>query len=329
MISCDNVVLPPLNTINQLEVDGAILPVHIYGPEESATAIIVVHGGPGESAVLKREAIGFYRLESQFRIIYYDQRGAGIGEGNTPVSSMTVEQMASDLAAVVELVEAGTRARNIFIVSLDWGAAVAVEFLTSGSVSSSVRGYVAVDPGFNAMRSMERSRDELIDLASELLHDNTPANDPPAQNLLDFYEANPVINRFNYEEHYRLLENIGGIIVNINHGVSGVSEPAYVHTLTEHNLRFSLEHWTYNGSHFLQGLDVDPDLGDIAVPVKLIWGAFDRLMPVSLALEYSDAFGPASSDELLSIFPASANRPYLEEGDRFFATVATWVDFYN
>jgi pimeloyl-ACP methyl ester carboxylesterase len=329
LLSCSKEVVPPIAIINQLEHNGAVMPVHIHGNRESRSALIVVHGGPGGSAVLQREATGFYRLESDHLVAYYDQRGSGISEGNVSAASLSVEQMAEDLRAVVELVVAGTDAESIFIISLDWGAAVATRYLISTDVHPGVRGYVAVAPIFNGPAVMERSREELVTIAGELLDDGDLQNDAPARNILAFYENNPVIDRFNYEEHFRLLETVGGIVINIDHNVSGVIPPEFVQSQLDDNRAFLLRHWTFDNSHFLESLDVEQDAGAINIPVKLIWGVFDRLVPVSLSREYEALLGPASSEELLSVFPASAHRPYLEEGDRFYATVSTWIDFFD
>ena len=317
--SCSSDVVPPLASINQLENAGAVMPVHIHGNMESRTAIIVVHGGPGNSAILQREATGFYQLEADHTVVYYDQRGSGISEGNAGTASLTVEQMSEDLTAVVALVEAGTQAESIFIVSLDWGAAVAVQYLASGPVSEKIKGFIAVSPGINGPLTMERSRQEMVDIAEELLNDGTAVNDAAASNILAFYESNPVINRFNYEEHFRLLETVGGIVINFDHGISGVVPPDYVESQLDNNRALLLRHWSYRGGHFLEELDLDSELAELEVPVKMIWGIFDRLMPASFAPEYAALLGSASSEELISLFPASANRPYLEEGDRFFA----------
>ena len=108
LMSCTGEIVSPVGILNQLENDGAVMPVHIHGDLNARSALIVVHGGPGESAILKRKAIGFYLLETDHVVAYYDQRGSGISQGNVANTSLTVEQMAMDLHAVVQLVEAAS-----------------------------------------------------------------------------------------------------------------------------------------------------------------------------------------------------------------------------
>ena len=329
MVSCSTDVLPPLGIYNQLEVDGAILPVHLHGNSTAKTALILVHGGPGESAILKREATGFYQLEDEHLMVYYDQRGSGISEGNVNKNTLTVEQMAMDLHAVIQLVETGSDVKNIFLISLDWGAATVVNYLTSTMKSPLVKGYVAVSPGFDVPLTMARSRDEILALAQELLFDGIATNDEAAQNIIAFYERHHDVDRYNYQRHYQLIEALGGIIINTDHEVSGATMPSYIQSLVDHNYRYLLENWSDDQGHFLESVNVADQLSSIDVPVKIIWGFWDRLIPVSLYDNYAPLLGQASDEELISIFPASANRPYLEEGDRFFATIATWLTFYD
>lgn len=319
----------PATGVNQLQVGDAVLPVHIRGNEASSTAVVVLNGGPGESAILMREAIGLYRLESDYRVVYYDQRGCGLTEGQVGASSMTIAHMAEDLHAVVQFVKSQAVAEQIFLVSLDWGAATAVTYLAGAGADPAVKGYVAVNPGFDARLAMERSRDELQQIAGFLLDDNDPENDALAENVLEFYAVNAEINRFNYAEHYRLVEALRGIVLLPDPATAPVDPPQYVQRALEQNERFALENLTFNGGHFLESLDVAEQLDAIAVPVKLIWGAWDRLFPVSLAAEYTGSFGDASTGESLSVFPQSAHRPYLEEGDRFYATVKTWIAIHE
>ncbi|MCP4124940.1 MAG: alpha/beta hydrolase, partial [Bacteroidetes bacterium] len=315
MFSCDKQDVLPVSVINQLQVEGAVLPVHMHGNQESNVAVIVVHGGPGESAILKRNAVGLHRLESEHLMVYYDQRGCGISEGNVDEASMSVEQMAKDLHAVVQMVLATRGVDNIFIMSLDWGSATVVNYLTGSLTDGEVKGYVAVSPAFNAEITMKRSVQEIIDIAEELLDDSDPTNDELAENILIFYDQNSIITKFNYEEHYRLVEAIRGIVLFDDVEFSEAEFPAYINSSLENNELFALSNWTYNNEDFLQTLDVEGDLRSIEVPVKIIWGFWDRLFPVSLADNYENSFGPASSREITSVFPFSAHRPYLEEGE--------------
>ncbi|MEZ5023178.1 MAG: alpha/beta hydrolase [Chitinophagales bacterium] len=325
LFSCNKSDELPNAVINQLKTNGAILPVHMHGDKNSDVAIVIVHGGPGESAILKREAIGLYRLEEEHLVVYYDQRGSGISEGNVDPESLTIDQMADDLNAVVELVDEISNVSKIFILSLDWGGAIAATYLTKEGLNPKVSGYIASSPGFNARKNMFAMRDTLQGLA-----DLITLADPNAENSLqDFLNQGLFVTEFNYQEYYRVIDGLLGITFNTNYASSPAELPAYIKRSLENNQQFVLENLIFQENHFLIGLDVEPLLPLIPVPTKLIWGSHDLLFPVALARDYGEQLGLASDAEQVSIFYFSAHRPYFEEGDRFYATVATWITFFD
>ena len=327
--ACQQDVPVPLNSVNQLDVGDAVLPIHIHGRQSSSSVLLVVNGGPGASAILLRNNRGFHLLEQEVRIAYLDQRGCGISEGNVDPSSITTEQWAEDIHAAVQFLLASDPGLQVFIMGLDWGNAAVLEYLTGPSGDDRVEGYLAVAPCFQAAENMQRSRQGVIDLAESALNDSDPSNDGAAQNILDYYAVNTAIDRFNYEEHFRLLDGLSGITLSANNPVEDVTAPEYLPASLDHNGRFALEHLSANDGHFLEGLNNEAALSDVDVPVKLIWGDGDLLMPRSMAFRYLNLLPSDIQEERISFFPASAHRPYLEEGERFFATIAAWIAIHN
>lgn len=324
LVGCKDGDVLPNSIINQLEHQGAVMPVHIYGNNNSETAIIIVHGGPGESAILKRDAVGLNRLEEEHLVVYYDQRGAGVSEGNVDPNSITINQLSEDLNAVIELVDEITNAEKIFLVSLDWGGAIAATYLTSTNYNDKVKGYIASNPGFNAARTMNASLDTLQIVVNDL-EANSPGSGVVLQDYL-FQTFN--INQFNYEAHYRVVDGLLGIEFFQNYTTASVDLPGFSKRQVEQNLLFSQQNLQANNGPFLDSLNVEPLLSQIPVPTKIIWGTHDLLFPVQLAESYQNQLGDVSSNEQISYFRVSAHRPYYEEGDRFYAVVSTWVSLF-
>jgi pimeloyl-ACP methyl ester carboxylesterase len=88
--------------------------------------LILLHGGPGLSET------GLFRyynapLEKSFRVVYWDQRGAGKSfDSAIPRSSMTVEQFISDLDELVDVVCARVGATKVALFGHSWGSALGV-----------------------------------------------------------------------------------------------------------------------------------------------------------------------------------------------------------
>jgi pimeloyl-ACP methyl ester carboxylesterase len=62
----------------------------------------------------------------------------------------------------------------------------------------------------------------------------------------------------------------------------------------------------------------------ITIPILLLWGEHDGILPVALADTAFSKFG--SSDKTLFKFQDSAHTPHIEEQDLFVTRVKTFVD---
>lgn len=322
-VACSEDELPN-NNYNQLQVDGAVLPVQINGDKSSDVALIVVHGGPGESAILKQDAIGFNRLEQEHLVVYYDQRASGISGGNVPEESITLEQMTEDLEAVVELTDEITNASKFFVIGLDWGNAIAANYLAENP-NTNVKGYFAVNPTYNSASSLSVMRDTLNDLVQ--IFNDTSAGSGDA--LSDFLNSNPFVTPSNYRTYFSILESVAGIVFNTNFEKANVDLPAYSERSYNNNIEYVTANYLASDQSFLQGINVEDKLPAINVPVKLIWGSHNLLFPLRQSYSYLNQLGAASDAEQISIFRNSALRPYYEEGDRFYALVSTWVTLFE
>ncbi|MEL6342170.1 MAG: alpha/beta hydrolase [Myxococcota bacterium] len=86
--------------------DGVDLPVRVEGNLDSGVVLLMLHGGPGGSAVAYNLGLDAERLEDAFAVAYYDQRGQGGTHGNYEAAMYTVEQVAEDNANLVRALRA-------------------------------------------------------------------------------------------------------------------------------------------------------------------------------------------------------------------------------
>lgn len=116
-------ILPgSISEIAYLRLGGIDQWVMIRGENVSNPALIVLHGGPGFSET------GFIRnfnapLEKTFTVVYWDQRGAGKSfHRNIPRSTMTVEQLISDLDELVDAVCKRLGTTKVALFGHSWGS---------------------------------------------------------------------------------------------------------------------------------------------------------------------------------------------------------------
>ncbi|MBY4891942.1 alpha/beta hydrolase [Rhodobacteraceae bacterium N5(2021)] len=130
----------------------------VEGPPDTTT-VIVLHGGPGGDF---RSLQGLDALSDDYRIVYYDQRGAGLSQ-RVESDHLTLEGHVTELAGVIDHVSPHA---NPVLIGHSWGAILATSYL--GRYPERIAGVVLIEPGFlNAAgreRWEERSRDYMSGL---------------------------------------------------------------------------------------------------------------------------------------------------------------------
>lgn len=117
--------------------DGTRLAVYEEGNPDGA-ALVLVHGWPDNHAVWDAAAA---RLADTYRVIRYDNRGAGASDVPAAVSSYGLARLADDFEAVVDAVCPGER---VHAVGHDWGAATVWEYLSRPAAADRVASYTSI-----------------------------------------------------------------------------------------------------------------------------------------------------------------------------------------
>ncbi|MDP5086892.1 MAG: alpha/beta hydrolase [Yoonia sp.] len=120
-------------------VNGVRLHLRVADGPEGAPTIIVLHGGPGGDF---RSLQALDALSDQFRVVFYDQRGAGLSE-RVSSEMLTLRGHLEELRAVIDLVSPGAPP---ILIGHSWGAMLATAYL--GQYPDEVRAAVLIEPGY-------------------------------------------------------------------------------------------------------------------------------------------------------------------------------------
>lgn len=102
--------------------DGVDLPVRVEGNLDSGVVLVMIHGGPGGSAVDYNLGLDAELLEDAFAVAYYDQRGQGGTHGNFDASRYTIQQVADDNANLVRAIRARYgQDTSVWLYGHSWG----------------------------------------------------------------------------------------------------------------------------------------------------------------------------------------------------------------
>jgi NAD(P)-dependent dehydrogenase (short-subunit alcohol dehydrogenase family)/pimeloyl-ACP methyl ester carboxylesterase len=120
-----------------ITTDGVTLRVYESGPFDAAT-VVCVHGYPEDHTVWDGVAA---QLAPRYRVVSYDVRGAGESGKPRSRSAYRLDQLADDLAAVVNAV---SPARPVHLLAHDWGAVAAWHAVTGEWLRGRVTSYTSI-----------------------------------------------------------------------------------------------------------------------------------------------------------------------------------------
>ncbi|WP_027800025.1 alpha/beta fold hydrolase [Paraburkholderia dilworthii] len=113
------------------------LAAYVSGPRD-APPIVLVHGYPDSAAIW--EAVRA-QLDSRYRVISYDVRGAGASEAPATRSAYRLDRLAADLAAVAN---ATCGQQPFHLVGHDWGSIQGWEAVTDPQFKGRIRSYTSI-----------------------------------------------------------------------------------------------------------------------------------------------------------------------------------------
>jgi proline iminopeptidase len=127
------------DTLPSQEIAGVRLHMAIEEGPPGAQTIVVLHGGAGGDF---RSLLGLSALSETHRVVFYDQRGAGLSE-RVPAERLTLDGYLEELDAIIALTSPD---RAVVLIGHSWGAMLASAYL--GTHPHQVDRAVLIEPGY-------------------------------------------------------------------------------------------------------------------------------------------------------------------------------------
>ena len=145
---------------------GVDIPVRVEGNLDSGVVLVMLHGGPGGSAVDYNFGLDAELLEDAYAVAYYDQRGQGGTHGSYDISRYTVQQVADDNANLVRAL----RARygddtSVWLYGHSWGGMLGTATLLD--TDADVDGWIESAGSHDYPLNDTYSADMLLTVAAE------------------------------------------------------------------------------------------------------------------------------------------------------------------
>ena len=184
-----------------VQIEDAYLPVYTLGTKTNTEKIILfVHGGPGLSSVFYSHMPFFQELAKEYKIFFWDQRGAGGSRGHSDKSSMSIPQFVKDMDVVYNSIKAKYPNAKIYVMGHSYGGMVGGAYVTQ--YNDKVEASLFIEPAFNV--------GQINGIASELMLSNiteylkTPLDKKEKKYWTEaklFYENHKKINARIYVTH--------------------------------------------------------------------------------------------------------------------------------
>jgi len=312
-----------------IKVDDVALPVRVCGNINSDIAIVFIHGGPGGTAQGERANVYWKEMEKYYKVIYYDQRGSGITQGNAKPEDMSIEQFSEDLDVVVNFTKQIAKASKVFIHGASWGGGLASYYLLDTAHQNKLNGAIIECPAYDIVNGTQLSiqwlthkADSLIALGKDVAYWN---------NCKQFYALHVTPSAADFKQHQSYLNQVNGIVSNVlNIQVQGISTPKYELALMFNNAEFAPKTLTYQGQSIFSHLDLTNQLNQIKLPLLLVWGELDGILPKNnLAQKYLTNVGSSDVTYDANKYLLSAHLPHFEEWQQFNLDAKTFIEAHK
>lgn len=300
--------------LEKLKLGGIEQYVLIRGKNKNNPVILFLHGGPGSAQ------IGFVskyisRLEDEFIVVNWDQRGSGKSYSKSvPKETMNLEQFISDAYELVEHLCNRFNTKNIYVVGHSWGSLLGSMLVSRYPERFKV--YIGMGQVINMNDNEKISYRYVLEEAKKANnHKAVKAlgriGEPPYKNeMKDLMTQRKWLGKFKGAVYEKKLIREFAMALLISPEYSLLN----VFTWFSGN-KFSVK---YMWSELLK-FDIYRDVPEFKVPVYFCTGRHDYNTPFELSYRYYETLNAPHKEYIW--FERSAHSPIFEEPDKFCDTV--------
>jgi pimeloyl-ACP methyl ester carboxylesterase len=306
-----------------IERQNARMPVWVRGNISSGTFVVFIHGGPGSSGTAESlfevnpgngkfdHASPFQVLESDYAVVYWDQRNAGMSGGSADPNDSRIEDFGEDLALVIRTLQARYEVRHVFLIGQSWGHAVALSYLTLidgwQDNQTKIDGYIIYKANQEANAPFLASKPRIIRFAQQEIAAGRDA--AYWKSALQFYQQTPRLTSpadFNTQDEYatRAMGTSYPLTARI-----WASFKASVFSPLNGWLLYFNNKKTMQAEKFMLRVATDTTLSQtvsrLTIPTLLIYGKNDLIAPPEIGQGIYDAIQTPPMEKTILILPNS------------------------
>ncbi len=302
---------------------GARIPVWVRGNTASRVFVVFVHGGPGSSGTLESilevsPADGRFDhpsplqfLESDFSVVYWDQRHSGMSRGPADPDESLPEDFGEDLALVVRELRRRHHVEHLFLIGQSWGHAVAMSYLTHVASwrenQAGIAGYIGYKGNHEQDLAYQAARPRIVRHAEERIA--TGIDVPTWGEALEFYRATPaLVTLRDAGRHDEYVGRAMGVSTSLLERIWSAFRASVFSPFN--GWAYYLNHRrTVRAERFMLRVVTSSDLRDtvprLAIPTLLVYGEKDLVAPPEVGQAILDAIATPAPQKSLLMLPHS------------------------
>jgi pimeloyl-ACP methyl ester carboxylesterase len=295
---------------------GEELYLRVRGQKPDNPVLLFLHGGPGEmTGPLFFQAYAGPELEKHFLVGYLHQRNT-CQSPTVPVESLTVEQFVKDVHHVVEFLREKFNQDKIFLLGHSFGGILGYMYLLEHE--NNIGKFVSAGGAFSAASLEQNGYKTALEMAKKT--DNQRALErmeklgpPPYENFQD-----GMVWRMQIMTMLNIMKD--GITKNLQMpkvmstvGIQKFDPDWQKKMMTVANVMWSE----------LYTVDIENDVKRISIPVMMIAGAKDVMVPIRIM---EKGYENLSGDKEFFILDKSNHMMFIDEPDLFVSKV---IEFFT
>lgn len=293
-----------------VQIGGIKQSIYVTGENNENPLILMLHGGPG--CPLMPYSHIFRKLEREFIVAYWDQRGAGkTYNEKTPSNTMTLETFIKDTYEVIQFLKDEYSKERIFLAGHSWGSLLGINIAYQHPYD--IYAYIGISQVANYMKGNNISCQFALKTAKEKnmtdkIKKLTELGEPPYKRLMDISLLSSCI--FEFGGAYHVPVDDDSIIRN-----SEIYNESDIECINK-GAEFSAKHLI---KEIIKVNLVEEGKLKFNIPIIFLCGKHDYLVPSEVTLEYYEILNAPRKEFIL--LNGSAHFCYLEETETFIDNI--------
>jgi pimeloyl-ACP methyl ester carboxylesterase len=324
------IVITFSNSVYTMDMDNAIddeffvksggeeLYIKVRGQNLNNPVLLFLHGGPGElTGPLNFQVYAGPELEKHFIVGYLHQRNT-CKSPSVPAGTLTVDQFVKDVHNVVEFLREKFHKDKIFLLGHSFGGILGYMYLLEYEDNNNIEKFVSAGGAFSAVSLEENGYKTALELAKK-------TNNQKALERLNTLGL-PPYETFQEGMVWRML--IVAMLNEMNEGITKNFQMSKVMTMTgtekidpewqKKMMAIANAMWSE-----LQTIDIEDEVIKIRIPILIITGAKDIMVPFTLM---EKGYKNLGGEKEYFILEERNHNMFIDEPDLFVSKV---IEFFQ